>query len=62
MSFHLGRGVEGIWEGEANVMTSGTWSEPMEEREMVSQLPKARKMCGLANDRSITVTGLLLFR
>ena len=34
-------------------MTIGTWSEPVEGREVASQLLKAGNMCGFANARSM---------
>lgn len=46
VSTQLGRGMVGVCEGEANMMTMGTWSEPVEGREMASQLRKAGNMCG----------------
>ena len=55
VSSDLGRGVEGVCEGEASVMTIGTWSEPVEGREVASQLLKARNMCRLAKARSMTL-------
>ena len=53
VSSHIGRGTEGVCEGEANVMTIGTWSEPVERREVGSQLLKAGNRCGFANGRSM---------
>ena len=55
VSSHLGRGAEGVCEGEANVMTIGTWSEPVEGRKVASQLLKAGNMCGFAKARSMTL-------
>ena len=54
-STHLERGTGGFCEAEANVITIGTWSEPVEEREVVFQLLKAGNMCGFANARSMTL-------
>ena len=55
VSCQLGRGVQGVCEGEARVITIGKWSEPVEGREVVSQLLKAGNMCGFAKARSMTL-------
>ena len=54
VSFHLGWGVGGTCEGEANVMTIGTWFKPVEGRELASHLPQAGNMSGFAKARSMT--------
>ena len=53
VSSHLGRGATRFGAGEASLMTIGTWSEPVEGREVASQLLKTGNMCGFANARSI---------
>ena len=55
VSSHLGRGAVGFCDDEANMMTIGTWSEPVNGREVASQHLKAGNLCGFANARSMTL-------
>ena len=55
VSSHLWRGAVGFGDDEANVMTIGTWSEPVKGREVASQHLKAGNVCGFANARWMTL-------
>ena len=45
----------GLSVGGARVMSMGTWSEPVEGRDVVSQVAKAGDMSGLEKARSIAL-------
>lgn len=55
LSSHLGRGAGGLCKDEVEVITMGTWSEPVEGREVASHFLKAGNICGFANARSMTL-------
>ena len=52
---HMGRGGARSSVGVARWMRIGTWSDPVEGREVASQDRKAGRMRGLANARSMAL-------